>query len=324
MVETLVPKECVLGFVANAMLAPSSHNTQPWLFDAAENRVELWADRTRALPANDPEDRELVQSCGAALFNLRVAVAHAGFVPLVKLLPKSAESDLLARVSWPTEGRAPEAELFDAIAKRRTYRRRFAKKPVPEGAVRALEHAAELEGAWLGVLETDARRHAAAALVAHGDAAQWASPSWRRELAAWMHPRRRGDGLTLPGLAVPVAQLVVRTFDMGHGTGARDRELADGSPLLAVLGTPGDTVEDWLAAGQALQRVLLTAVTLGLQASYLNQPIQVPALRPKLAHLLSREGSPQQLLRFGAPTSELPPSPRRPLTDVLLEDQALA
>jgi hypothetical protein len=146
---------------------------------------------------------------------------------------------------------------------------------------------------------------------------QWADPSWRRELAAWMHPRRRGDGLVMPALAQPVAQLIVRTFDLGGGVGAKDRQLAEASPVLAVIGTSGDGPEHWLKAGQALGRVLLAGCLHGLQASYLNQPIQVPSLRPKLQHLIDRSGFPQLLLRIGHAQGSLPQTPRRAVADVL-------
>jgi hypothetical protein len=145
---------------------------------------------------------------------------------------------------------------------------------------------------------------------------QWGNPSWRRELAAWMHPRRRGDGLSVPALAAPAAQLVVRTFDMGGGVGAKDRELAEASPLLAVLGTDSDHPRHWMLAGQALQRTLLVACGHGLQASYLNQPIQVASLRARLQTLVG-SGFPQILLRFGYPVEEVPASPRRALEDVI-------
>jgi hypothetical protein len=148
--------------------------------------------------------------------------------------------------------------------------------------------------------------------------AQWANPSWRRELAAWMHPRRRGDGLTVPSLAAPVTQLVVRTFDLGGGVGAKDRELAEASPLLAVLCTEGAQPRDWLLAGQALERVLLVACRHGLQASYLNQPIQVVSLRPKLQDLVGG-GFPQILLRLGHPVDVVPAAPRREVADVIEE-----
>jgi len=212
--------------------------------------------------------------------------------------------------------------LFQAITRRRTYRKRFEPKQVPSNVLSILEESAETEGAWFQVLDSEHARHQVAELVAEGDAAQWSNPSWRRELAAWMHPRRKGDGLTVPGMVAPVAQLVVRTFDMGNGVGAKDRQLADESPVIAALGTAGDGVEDWLKAGQALERVLLRSLGQGLQASYLNQPIQVAVLRPKLQHLLGHSGFPQILLRLGYPATDLPAAPRRNLQEVVENSDA--
>lgn len=307
------------ALVQAASLAPSSHNTQPWLFRIHDRTVELLADRTRALPVNDPEDRELTISCGCALFNLRAAAAAANLEAKVELLPDAADSDLLARVRLtPAADARPLADLGAAMTGLRTYRERFAATAVDPKMLRSLAEAVASEGATLTVLEVDSQRHDAAALVAEGDAVQWADPSWRRELAAWMHPRRRGDGLTLPALAVPVAQVVVRTFDMGRGVAAKDRQLADESPVLAVLCTEGDRPRDWLMAGLALQRLLLVGVQCGLQASYLNQPVQVAALRPKLQQITGRPGYAQLLLRIGVPTRALPAAPRRPLADIMV------
>lgn len=131
-----------------------------------------------------------------------------------------------------------------------------------------------------------------------------------------MHMRRRGDGLTVPALALPVARLVIRSFDLSGRVGAKDRKMAESSPLLAVLGASGDGTRDWLQVGQALQRVLLVACRHGLQASFLNQPIQVAPLRPGLQNLVGG-GSPQMLLRFGHPRELPPAAPRRPLEAVI-------
>ncbi|MDH4173252.1 MAG: nitroreductase [Betaproteobacteria bacterium] len=308
-----------MKLLEHAVLAPSSHNTQPWRFRPVDDGIDLLADRTRALPVNDPEDRELTISCGCALFNLRVAAAAGGLSAHVSVTPDPSDADWLARVALAERAGAAagEGDLLAYIARRRTYRKRFAAQPVAAGALAALAQAAAAEGAWLEVLSTEAQRHGAASLVAEGDAMLWSNPSWRRELAAWMHPRRRGDGLALPGLAVPVAQAVVRTFDMGEGVGAKDRQLAEASPVLAVLGTAGDSTADWLRAGQALLRLLLEGVRQGLQASYLNQPIQVSALRPRVQQLAGHAGQPQLLLRLGVPAEEVPAAPRRPLADVI-------
>lgn len=303
--------------VARATLAPSSHNTQPWRFEARAGEIRLFADRTRALPVNDPYDRELSISCGAALLNLRVAASFGGAITETDLLPEPEDPDLLAvlRVTGQQERDPAVIRLFRAMPARRTCRERFTAEPLPPELPAELLASARAEGAWLVLLD-DPQRDALAALVEEGDCIQFSDPCWRRELAMWLHPRRSGDGLALPG--GPFTRAAVRGFDLGGRTGARDAALVRDAPLLAVLGTDGDSEREWLAAGQALQRVLLRATAWGVQASHLNQPIQVTALRPRLAAALGRpDGCPQIVLRLGIPRHEPESSPRRPLDDVL-------
>jgi hypothetical protein len=307
-------------FIAQAILAPSSHNTQPWWFRVVGQHIDLFADRTRALPVNDPDDRELTLSCGCALMNLRIAAASHNDEVRVELLPDPEDPDWLARLTVIPEGEiaASEAGLAEWIPLRHTYRKPFANRPIESPVIDALIKAAHAEKAWFHPLLTPDARQKAAALVTEGDARQWGDPSWRRELAAWMHPRRQGDGLTVSSWSGPLTQLVVRTLDMGRSMGSQDNDLAKSAPLLAVLGSRQDDERGWLEAGQGLQRVLLTARQLGLQASYLNQPLQVQSLRPEVEKLAEGIGSPQILLRLGYPLEEVPSSPRRPLENVLL------
>lgn len=307
------------ALLAAAVQAPSSHNTQPWLFQVEEGAIHLLADRTRALPVNDPEDRELTISCGCALLNLRVAAAAAGVRAACRLLPDDEAEDLLATVHLAAGADAAgDAALADGIGRRRTLRKRFDDRAVPAAVLRDLSRAVEEEGAWAVVVDNESQRQAVASLVSEGDAMQWSSPHWRRELAQWMHPRRRGDGLALAGIAAPLAQVVVRTVDMGTGVGAKDHALAENSPLLLAIGTAGDSTVDWLRAGQALERLLLVACGHGLQAGYLNQPLQLPALRHRLQHLLGHDGFPQLLLRLGYCDEPGEAAPRRPLEAVLV------
>ncbi|HSC49299.1 MAG TPA: hemerythrin domain-containing protein [Gaiellaceae bacterium] len=308
--------------VPYAVQAPSSHNSQPWRFRVAGSTLELHADRTRALSVVDPDDRELTISCGAALLHLRAALRKAGEVPEAVLLP-AEDADLLARVSLG-DRREPsrrEKQDFWSMRKRRTNRGRFKPDPVPEEVKALLTEAAAAEGATLVVVEEGERREALARLVAEADRLQAADPSFRRELASWLHPSRSQalDGMPASAAGVTASSMgpyLVRRFDWGRGRAARDEQLALGSPVLAVLTTPGDEPADWLAAGQALALVLLRATTEDLAASYLNQPVEVPELRTRLAGLVGG-GIPQLVLRLGYPTSTPPATPRRALADVL-------
>lgn len=310
--------------VRYAILAPSSHNSQPWFFMVKNNIAELLADRTRALPIVDPDDRELTLSCGAALFNLETALRHFGIDYKTEISP--FPHDLLARVAI-TGKKTPadeENRLFYAIQKRHTNRMPFEKIPVPPGLIKSLEEAALAEGAWFHPVENEEERNAIADIIAEGDRIQGSDRRFRRELSAWVHPNRDKSRDGMPGYAFGVSDIpsyagpmVIRTFDWGQGRAAKDRELAVGSPLLAVLGTNGDTAADWVRAGIALERVLLKARSEDVWASFLNQPLEVPELRPKVAETLKRNGHPQLILRMGY-GPDVKPTPRRNTKEVLL------
>jgi hypothetical protein len=319
------PSEVLRAAIDYAVQAPSSHNTQPWLFRVQGDGLELYADRTRALPVIDPDDRELTMSVGAALLHARVALRHFGWESLIERLPAEDDDDWLARVRLGA-GRSPtpdEEQLFLAIAKRHTNRFAFEPCELPESLVSALQLDAREEGAWLYVAR-DLLRDRLADLIAEGDRLQSADRSFRRELAAWMHPSRSRSRDGMPAyalgrgaLAAELAPFVVRTFDVGRGQAARDRELARGSPVLAVLGTSGDGPANWLAAGEALDRVLLHAAAKGVSASFLNQPVEVRALRGRVAELIEMNGYPQLVLRLGY-GPETPATPRRSVSEVMI------
>jgi hypothetical protein len=315
-----------LLFMLNfAILAPSSHNTQPWLFRLQGHEVELLADRTRTLPVSDPLQRESVISCGAALHHLQLATRYFGYNSRVELFPNLNEPDLLARLSLglACETDTEDILLFNAIQKRRTNRLPFSEDAVPGSLLGVLEETARECGAWLHIIQDEESRYQTASLIEHADRAQWKDKQFRTELAAWTtsnnSPRRDG----IPGYAEgngdlksQAEPLLIRRFDMGKGRAARDRELALFSPVLAVLGTDVDTRFEWLRLGQALSAILLRARVENVWASFLNQVIEVPETRSSLGGIVGRNGFPQILLRLGF-GSEVSPTPRRPIREVI-------
>lgn len=311
--------------IGYAILAPSSRNTQPWRFRVAGDTVRLYVDRSRGLPVADPEGRQLVIGCGAALHHLRLALRRFGYADRVRAFPDPAEPDLLAEVR-AGDGTSPTEEdraLFEMIRRRRTIHGPFERKPVDDPAVKAMRAAAAREGAWLLPIGSRPVRAAVASIVAAGFRAQFADEHLRHEMAAWMRPNHGHAADGIPGyvlglgdLASRVAPAVIRHMNLARFRADRQRELTRSAPLLAVLGTPDDAPPDWLAAGQALSRVLLTACTAGLTAGYLNQPLEIPGLRRRLREVLGIDGHTQLLLRFGY-AAPPPPTPRRAVEDVL-------
>jgi len=320
-----------LRFCLNyAVLAPSTRNTQPWLFKIRGDGLELYADRTRSLSRVDPDDRELTMSCGAALLHLRLALRHFGYETQVETFPDPADDDLLARVvlGEAREGTPQEHTLFRMILKRHTSRLPFEDLDVPDKVPPVLQAMARSEGAALHLIAGAEARNLIGDLIETADRIQWADKLVRYQIAGWLHPRGSSSSDGIPASAFetddPLSHVgpeVVRLVNMGAEQAVKDRRKAVEAPLLAVLTTGGDTPAEWLAAGQAMEKVLLCACAAGLSASYLNQPLEVPALRPQLrgvlAQVLGHQGCPQLVFRLGY-GPEVPPTPRRSVSEVLL------
>ena len=321
-----------LRFALNyAVTAPSSHNTQPWLFRLRGDKVDVIADRTRALPVVDPHDRELTISCGAAIGMLRIALRGFGYESAAELLPNADEPDLLATVELGTRRGATvtEVNLRDAILRRRTARVRFEHMRPSQQVIAMLQETAARQYAVLRFFSSESDRARLSTLICESDRLQFADPSFRRELASWMHARHGAsrDGMSLssmgvPDILTPISALALRTFDVGGGRAAESTEIVEFTPALAVLATDRDCVEEWLLAGQALAHVLVTATVAGLSTGYLNQPIETPGLRLRLAEMIAPHSFPQLIIRFGSGPA-IPPSSRRSVDEVIIGESEL-
>jgi hypothetical protein len=318
-------RELVDDLVRAAVAAPSKHNTQPWRFrvDEASQAVELYADAERQLAYGDPDGRAVHIACGAALFNFRLAAAVRGRQAVVQLLPDPGRPLLLAAIKLSGRCRAgdAEAELYAAIPHRRTNREPFSGRRVPPGVLAELIEAAAIEGAVLHILDHDETARVLE-LAAMAERDQLADPRYRAELARWVGGDRDRDGIpaALLGPRSPDTPTPVRDFTPGHEPGKLRYAWFEEHPQLAVLATHASRRADWLRAGQALERVLLTATARGISASPLTQPLETSE-----AWLVRdpRSGAeqPQMILRigYGLPVQ---PSPRRPVVEVLDEARA--
>jgi hypothetical protein len=306
-----------------ATLAPSVHNIQPWRFVISYDTLEIYADWKRKLRFLDPTGRELLISCGCAVFNARAALASHGYDAVVERFPDPASPDLLARLRVPDEPVEwlPLGPLDGMIELRHSNRRRFADDPVPPALVHTLIGAATVENAILFPIIRPAHRLATARLSREADREEITNPAYRAELRAWttQDPQRR-DGV--PSVAVPHADagsdddVPIRDFDT-HGMGWLPSEThSTMDQCLLLLGTLNDEPAAWLRAGEALEHVLLEITRWGYAASPMTQVIEIPSTRSRLRNALGLDMKPHVLLRVGR-APKTPASRRRRLEDVV-------
>jgi hypothetical protein len=311
--------------VACAVRAPSLHNSQPWRFQRHGMSVLVWADRSRALEAEDARGRELVISCGGAVRHLVLGLRAEGLEVVTDLLPSPhADPDLLAIVAivGEREPTAAELALHKAAASRHTERSPFTDEEVSGAVLDRLGELARRQRCSLEVLHGDDVLELAV-LTDRADVLLGLDPAVQLEMSHWTtgqdEPR---EGMPRDATPGPVERRgsPVRLRDFGSGTA---QAIADDpppveNPSILVLTTPEDDTLAWLRTGWALSDLLLTLTVLGLAASPMTQSLQVPWVRAELRQGLHLWSYPQMVLRIGYPSrTSSPRTSRRPVSAVL-------
>jgi len=325
--NTLGPdRDTLRAAVSLAGRAPSVHNTQPWRWVVGAESIHLYADRTRRVPATDPDGRDLVISCGAALHHLRVALAALGWRTIVHRVPNPAEPDHLAAVEFrphsPTER---DVALAATISRRRTDRRRLSDWPVPPDHLDLLAELARHEGALgVAITEPGARFHLAGA-IAQAAVVQENDPDYSVEMSLWSG-RATSAREGVLAASIPAVSGTndrpsgLRTFPHGTLTEPAGKRYGQQTEYL-VIATSGDDPLSRLRAGEAASATLLGATELGLATCPLSQPLEIADTRRVIRDdVLDGAAVPQLIIRLGwAPTSatRLPTTPRRDVRDII-------
>ncbi len=310
--------------VGEAVWAPSVHNTQPWWFSMDPGGLYLYADPARRLAASDPDGREMLISCGAALFTARLALRAAGWIPEAQVLPDPVQPLLVARLSWQRRS-APndyERRLSAHVRSRRAHRGGFDPLPLAPEFITALQNSADRYETVLRLVTDEGIRAALAEAVQEAERALGLDSARVRELTAWTSPAgsSRADGV--PANAYPAR--AERTFPyfpapdfaLGRGWGLPPLSTGPGrsAGVVCLLATRSDAPADWVNAGQALARILLTNAAWGVATALHSQPFELgwgrrlAGTRPALY--------PQLLLRMGT-TVQAAVGVRRPPASVL-------
>ncbi len=317
-----IPEDRVESLLEMAARAPSVLNSQPWLFRVSRHSIDLYCDTRRKLRA-DPIGREMLISCGAALFGLRLGVRSLGYQPVVQLLPDADRPRLLARVRLGAEAEPTELErqMIEALPRRHTHRGPFSPGPLPPGLLIGMQHDAVNEHSTLALIEPGTPYEQLASIVGRATRTLNYDTRLRADVRTWVRPHGSTARDGIPASAFPAraahqpGRLAQRDLDLGRNIGL----LPDGGPpaaATAILLTQGDTRADWMRAGQALHRVLAHAATKWVFASMHSQPLEASMVRTLIRSRLALPGAPQMVLQFG-PAQTTWPTARRGPRDLL-------
>jgi len=315
-----------------AVRAPSIHNTQPWRWRLEGDRLDLLADRSRQLEVADPDGHSLLVSCGAAAYLTELGLRAAGHQVQVQLLPEPADRDLLAQ--FTAVGRTEPSEQVtaqvEAALRRRSDRRPFAMRELPEDLIEQLRAASSEPDVWLDFPMQPDQRIDLAVAVSWADRVERDDEEYIAEMNRWVRDPEvhalAPDGVPLDAVPhVPADQprhtdVPLRDFELGlRGQQIIERDV-DERPVIAVTFTHFDGPLDHLRAGQAMMRLMVEAELIGLATCPLSQAVDFAAFRTRVQGLMGWIGYPQIMLRVGypgGPATALAHTPRREPSAVL-------
>ncbi len=310
--------------VRAATLAANSHNTQAWRFAAGERAITIAPDFSRRCAVVDPDDHHLYASLGCAAENMVQAAPLLGLAAEPRF---DAAADAVTVALQP--GAAAQASgLGVAITRRQCARALYDGRAVPAEQLKALETAGSGAGVAVRLVTEPAEMEDLLALIIAGNSAQVADPAFVAELKQWIRfsysqAVASRDGLFAaasgnPVLPGPIGRVL---FDMVFTAKSENQKVTDqvrSSAGLALFVSEADDKAHWVEAGRAVERFALAATTLGLSHAFLNQAVEVAAVRRQLAERFGLGGRRADfVVRFGH-GPDMPRSLRRPVEKVMV------
>lgn len=319
---TLAADASLIELVRYATLAANSHNTQPWRFSATENAVKILPDFTRRTPVVDPDDHHLFVSLGCAAENLSIAAEARGRRATVGFDPSADGSVAVALEPAP----AAETPLFVAIPERQCTRSEFDGRAVPAADLALIEEAARVDGVDVVMIADPSRMAAVLDYVVAGNTRQVEDPAFVAELTEWLrfnaaHAAATRDGLYSAASGNPttpawLGRLVFPwIFSAGSENDRYSRQIRS-SAGIAIFVAREESKAGWVSVGRSYQRFALQATALGVRNAFVNQPVEVPAVRSEFAAWLGLGRRPDLVVRYGY-AAPMPKSLRRPVADVM-------
>jgi len=301
-----------------ASRAPSVHNTQPWRWRVEEASLHLYSDDSRQLPNTDPDGRDLILSCGAALHHCAVAFAAVGWRSKITRLPNPADARHLAAIEvsrHPAD--AVDIALAAAIPRRRTDRRHYSSWPVPVADIALMAGRAARNGVTLCQAEDLDKLHE---IVAQS-VTDHLNRDYMAELTAWSGRYASVAGVPARNTPAsdPESKIPGRVFAGPSLPEPPGSSASEDNAVVLALGTRGDDRLAQLRAGETTSAVLLTATSMGLASCPVTEPLETSVTREEVRSDIFGGGEyPQMLLRVGwAPINAdpLPATPRRDLSE---------
>ena len=317
-----------------AVLAPSTHNSQPWLFKIEESSCKIYFDPALRLPQADPLGRDLYISIGSALENLALAAKYFRVYQNV-IYHADGQNNLAAEVIFqePEENKNPDLsyeKLLEAIKKRVNARGIFEKKTIPEDFLKNILLAAQeyvSSDLRLNIIKDTPTIKKISSLTADGLKIAYESSDFRKEMSNWMRNSLTktldgipGYALRMPFILSFIIPTAVKLFNLGGILSKLNYKSLSSAPLILIISAKENSPLVWLKTGRLAERLMLEFTSAGLKTSIFVAAVEIGNLHKNLQEMLSIDSAPQFLFAAGFMKGDFKPTPRFSTEDKIIKN----
>lgn len=319
-IDTLVtPRD----FIKAAVLAPSSHNSQPWAFKVVDdNTISISVEPARRLLESDKNDRQAIISVGCAIANIETLADYHGYSCVVE----NGEGNMLATLRFSKSGgtQGGTNHLANFITKRVTNRSSHEDRPIDQETLKSIRALAS-DSLHINLVTDHHVIQKLGAIAIEAGIEALESPGFRHELSSYLKANSTksntgmpGFGLGFPAPMALLAPFLIWLFNMEKPAKKQNVALFEKTAGVLVISTKSDTVADWLSVGRTYERLSLLATRVGMATAPLAATIQIGEHYQDVQKALGIAERPQFFARIGFPTKSIAHSPRLTAEQVIM------
>ena len=311
-----------------AVLAPSSHNSQPWRFEVRDNLILVSPERARALPESDKNNRQLYISLGAAIENIITAADFYNLKYNLRYFPgefPNAAAVILFEDFGADSFLLPKdhGDML-AMTSRHTNRNKYTNEELPASFVKRL-CAMSNDDLRVDILSAGKVKDRIAEIVSDALIEAMDDKNFRRELSGYVKSNITSSKIGMPmfgfGMPTPVsffASLILHMFNVNRLSRKNDDALLnEHTPHFAIISSRSDDPESWMMAGRLFQSMALLAERKNVKTAPMAAAIQIGDHYRKIMDALHTDFRPQFFFRMGYCDDAMPHSPRLLAEDVI-------
>ena len=309
------------------ILAPSSHNSQPWSFKLAGNTIQILPEPKRFLDFSDANSRQTYISLGCVLENLIEAGNYFGLKTENSL--GEIDDNHAIQITFPNladkiSNNPNKNHLALSISKRHTNRHKHDLKPLPQNHIENLKSLGDAETRIDIISDQNIKEKIANVIMAATDYAMNLQP-FRDELSRYVISNISNSPTGMPGFTIGMplpfsilAPRMIKLFNIGKLNHKQEDDLLKKHTTNFILiSTKTDEKKDWIRIGMIYEKIALMSEQAGIRTAPLAAAIQMGNYYQDLQKILNTDFRPQFFCRIGYSDGPIYHSPRIDVSSVL-------